>query len=74
MTNHGTHPPASPRSPSGHSPGGHQLMMLACVIPIALLVVFLVVTGGVPLGILALATACMLTMAVMMRGMGGGRS
>ena len=73
MTSHGSHSPvAGPISPSGHSHGGHGLMMLACCIPMLAVAVVLAATGLVSWGFLAVAAVCVAMMALMMRGMGHG--
>ena len=53
---------------------GHHWMMLACCIPMLLIVIALVVTGVVSASAILYALACVAMMAVMMAGMGRGHS
>jgi hypothetical protein len=52
--------------------GGHGWMMIACCIPMLAIAGVLVATGAASPGFLAVAVACTLMMALMMRGMGHG--
>lgn len=52
---------------------GHALMMLACCIPMVLVVVALVATGAVGAGAIAYALLCVAMMATMMLFMPGHR-
>ncbi|QUW85878.1 hypothetical protein SMIR_41450 (plasmid) [Streptomyces mirabilis] len=52
--------------------GGHGWMMIACCIPMIIIAVVLVATGVVGVGWIFVAFACLIMMALMMRGMSGG--
>ncbi|MFC8209060.1 MULTISPECIES: hypothetical protein [Streptomyces] len=57
--------------------GGHGWLMVVCCLPMVAIAITLVTTGVISPSFLIVATACVLMMAVMMRGMGGsvhGRS
>lgn len=62
----------APSNSASHRHGGHDLMMIACCIPMLVIAVVLVITGVVNGGFLFLALACTAMMALMMRGMPGG--
>jgi hypothetical protein len=49
----------------------HNLMMIACCIPMLLIAIVLVLTGIASSSFLLFAVMCPLMMALMMRGMGG---
>lgn len=52
-----------------HGHGGHGWLMIACCIPMIVIVVALVATGVASAGLLIAAIACTAMMAIMMRGM-----
>ena len=52
---------------AGH--GGHHWMMMACCVPMVVIVVALVATGTVGAGFIIFAVVCIGVMALMMRGM-----
>jgi hypothetical protein len=54
--------------------GGHGWMMIACCVPMLIISVVLVAVHVVSIGFLAVAIACTVMMALMMRGMGHGSS
>lgn len=54
----------------GH--GGHRLMMIACCIPMLLIVGVLVATGAAGTGVIVYAAVCLGMMALMMFAMRGG--
>jgi hypothetical protein len=58
------------RGVAGTQHGGHRWMMLACCIPMLLVVVALVLTGVASAGAILYALVCVAMMAVMMAGMG----
>jgi hypothetical protein len=68
LTPHPRHAGAPVRG--GHA--GHGWMMLACCIPMLLIVIALVVTGLASASAILYALACVAMMAVMMAGMGHG--
>lgn len=55
----------------GH--GGHRWMMVACCIPMLIIVGVLVATGVAGTGAVVFAVVCVGMMALMMSGMPGGR-
>ncbi|MBF6557519.1 MAG: hypothetical protein IVW52_15425 [Acidimicrobiales bacterium] len=57
---------------SGH--GGHHWMMIACCIPMIIIVVALVAAGTIGVGWVLFAVLCVGMMALMMRGMDHGDS
>lgn len=75
-----TTPQSQPRNPSppalgsehttgqhsGHSHGGHGLMMLVCCIPMVAVAVLLVVSGTAGAGALVWVLGCVVMMAAMM--------
>ena len=54
----------------GH--GGHHWMMMACCVPMIIIVLALVATGTVSVGFILFAVLCVGMMALMMRGMDHG--
>ena len=54
----------------GH--GGHHWMMMACCIPMVIIVLALVATGTVSVGFILFAVLCVGMMALMMRAMDHG--
>ncbi len=52
---------------SGH--GGHHWMMMACCVPMVIVVLALVATGTLSAGFILFAVLCVGLMALMMRGM-----
>ncbi|MDA8267734.1 MAG: hypothetical protein M0013_05090 [Actinomycetota bacterium] len=54
----------------GH--GGHHWMMMACCVPMVVIVLALVATGTVSVGFILFAVLCVGMMALMMRGMDHG--
>ncbi len=56
--------------PNGH--GGHHWMMMACCVPMVIIVLALVATGTVSTGFILFAVLCVGMMALMMRGMDHG--
>ena len=63
------HPAPGQRAAHGH--GGHRWMMIACCIPMLLVVAALVISGVVGAGALVFAVACLAMMWLMMRAMPG---
>lgn len=58
---------------TGHAGrGGHHWMMIACCIPMIVIVLALVATGTISAGSIIFAVACVGMMALMMRAMGHG--
>ena len=55
-----------------HGQGAHGWLMIACCIPMMVIVVALVVTGVASAGLLVAAFACTAMMALMMRAMDHG--
>lgn len=68
---HETHfTPAKPgQDPGGHK--GHNWMMIACCVPMLIIVIALVASGTLGAGALLLALGCTLLMVLMMVGMNG---
>lgn len=60
----------NPAPQGGH--GGHRLMMVACCIPMFIIVGLLVATGVVGTGAIVYALVCVALMALMMVAMPGG--
>lgn len=60
----------NPAPQGGH--GGHRMMMVACCIPMFIIVGLLVATGVVGTGAIAYALVCVALMALMMVAMPGG--
>lgn len=60
---------ADQQPPDARKSGSHHWMMLACCIPMIVVVFALLATGTVGPGFLLVAIACLVMMAVMMRGM-----
>ena len=56
----------------GHS--GHRLIMIACCIPMLVIVGVLMATGAAGPGVIFYAVACTAMMVMMMRMMPGGRN
>ena len=56
---------------SGHS--GHRWMMIACCIPMLVVVAALVISGVAGTGAILVALGCLAMMWVMMKAMPGGR-
>ncbi len=72
--NQSSHDPESrDNSQRGHAHGGHNLMMIACCIPMLAIAIILVATGVAGVGFIFAAVVCTLMMAMMMRGGHGGR-
>jgi len=70
--NHPEHTSVDPQSPhQAPADGGHGWMMIACCIPMLIIVGALAATGVVSGVFLVYAIACTAMMAMMMRGMGG---
>ncbi len=70
-----------PRSPHAGMPGdrheghgGHHWMMIVCCVPMLLIAVVLVVSGVANAGAIVFALICTAMMAVMMAGMGHGKT
>jgi hypothetical protein len=58
---------------AGHAGGGrHHWMMIACWVPMLIIVLALVAAGAISIGFVLLAAACAGMMALMMRGMDHG--
>lgn len=64
---------SSPQPSPGDDKGRHSWMMIACCIPMLVIAVLLVATGVASTSFLFAAVACTAMMAMMMRGMSGGR-
>ncbi len=60
----------NPAPQGGH--GGHRMMMVACCIPMFIIVGLLVATGVVGTGAIGYALVCVALMALMMVAMPGG--
>ena len=60
------------RAVAGARHRGHRWMMLACCIPMLLVVIALVATGVASASAIVYALACVAMMGVMMAGMGHG--
>ncbi|MHB1773114.1 MAG: hypothetical protein ACYCST_15500 [Acidimicrobiales bacterium] len=65
------------RAHQGHQMGhdghrGHHWMMMACCVPMVIIVLALVATGTVSVGFILFAVLCVGMMALMMRGMDHG--
>lgn len=72
-TPHDRYGELTPNENTGHrGHGGHGWMMIACCIPMLIIVVVLVATGVVGAGFIFVALACTAMMALMMGGMGHG--
>ncbi|MGY5080900.1 hypothetical protein ACWIGX_28045 [Streptomyces nigrescens] len=70
----GRQPPDMPKPPTrqqGRRRGSRGWIMLACCIPLVIIVFVLAATGVVDFGFGFVAIACLAMMALMMRGMGG---
>jgi len=57
---------------AGAGPGGHHWMMIACCIPMIIIVLALVASGTASAGFILLTVACVGMMALMMRSMNHG--
>ena len=62
---------ARPHATGQHSSGGfgHTIAMIICCIPMIAIAFLLVATGVVSAGFILVAVACVVMMAIMMRGM-----
>ena len=72
LPNERTHPPTDHRSEGhdGHGGhGGHRWMMIACCIPMLLVVAALLISGVAGAGAIVFAGVCVLMMWLMMRAM-----
>lgn len=58
--------------PSGQGHGGHRLLMIACCLPMLVIVALLVATGAAGAGAIIFALVCTAIMALMMFTMPGG--
>lgn len=66
---HGPQPPSKGHPQAGH--GSHRWMMIACCIPMVVIVGILIATGAAGSGLLLYAAICVGAMALMMFAMPG---